>query len=1333
VGEAPVEGSQTDVQSTTGDSMDVDQVEEPISEPSGTAPQDQQQPPVGAGQAPPAGPQTQQQPPADETMDGVQQYCEADTRELNVAQSEAVMKLSPELYLEDIPFDGFDTEEVYTRPFAEVHRLRGTDLPIMGDNLAKRQRQSVLVGFPARELLLGTGLERSLEDAEARELANPQQQQQQQPKGKGKKGKQPQGQQMQPQKKVWHADTVKMALHLDTQAPTIEFTVRVNEEDDTVMSTRIFASDLDILDQDEPEVYFHAGIETDFDSSHYTEQSGGDTIPILEKMSRMKKTAIWSLNLRLVEDRPLRTWENISDDDLRTIRAAEKPTSVRDRLVQELDEAEEIRVYFFVSPPAWKSVEKVVDYATTLFNVANYFGNFWFYSHQTQLEGYGEEAISEIAFPSMDFAKPRWMVTRWSFNKETSSNGDVSYSNATPLSWASFRIPPGLNDQDAAFAVKLATMEERDCQIARLKALVQTVPNDPEPKFFQGTFRALTKDSRCFHVGVYLGVDKQNKMHTQKINMPAVNTRIILAVAKPVFVELSGQVVYDYDQTDASFVCVVNTRNAKPRSFDGSYEILVTYVDDSVPHQREMKAIQAVQSNGDVENGPDVRRMILKCQSTATNPGSLALGTSDEDKAIALKAIDEASPPPDADQAKAIKDTIESKSGITVVVGPPGTGKTNTLTVVADAHRRIKGRKVLVTAPQNSAVQTLHREWERLVNALPAGQRYDESQYVIFNGAYYRMAAAKNLRERQLMPEEELEQETAEWLAAVEKNAPNYKDTVGFKLAQIMSDWADGKKLEHISSEAARKDAQTLAAQWFQAEEAFRRESDAHERQDIRKSLINLEYNLALLYLKHHVKVMFCTFSSAAHELAIESGPWDELICDEAAHDTLAGICTVLGAQLGNFQHVTFGGDHKQILGVAMSQGQNILYNTYIRSVFADFVKEGELQDKSYTPDRPTASHVFMLKTCYRMPQELIAWSSKHCYGDMVRSARGTVDYKKPLANSHKAFFAQRLRNDHNNRAANHRQIAFDVTDIGIASEEVGHTKTQKNDEEARVIADTIREMLRWDPPPNGNTANQQYTRFLGENFLVVTPYSGQVSQIIKELAKADDATMKAQLMKVRVMTTDNVEGDQGDIVFFSTVKATGKKFLAAGERLPLSFTAQLNRFNVSITRQRVARHVVGALQLFANAVVDKHKITQDLKHFFGFVLQLRQTEVVVSLPEWNHALQTRTKPGDGIPSFEDLIQEKATWDQGVIPKAAPTTSSLLLGVNSQSGGLTNLQAAAQGRPTPPENMTFGSNKSKLDARKQKRKAPNNKGGKKGGSGHHPPPAGGSGGAAAAA
>jgi hypothetical protein len=647
-------------------------------------------------------------------------------------------------------------------------------------------------------------------------------------------------------------------------------------------------------------------------------------------------------------------------------------------------------------------------------------------------------------------------------------------------------------------------------------------------------------------------------------------------------------------------------------------------------------------------------KLILGCKKEAADTDMLKQATSDADLATFRRTLrEDFAHPPNAVQEAAALHTTTSSGGSTAIIGPPGTGKTSTVLQIALAHGKL-GRRVMLTAPTNAAVHNLVDVFKKHNARLPEAQQVPDHEWVYFTGAHSSPKAASKLMDHQLQDEKDLAARNSAYLAhlrdaKLREKAPRYEQTFGYKLSQRIKYWID-----HPETDGEVDKLHTWSVDYDRTKNDLPFIMDPDDQARAKVHLSSLEAWLSEAFFKE-VRYCFCTLSTSAHDLVLESGFWDEVIVDEAARETRAGIATVLGALRGRIGHVTFSGDHMQGEGIIIGQDSNVGYKFLSRNVFEDVADiTVKKQEKTIPLD------VFTLDTCYRMSKGLMKWSSETCYGGVVKSDPSVVDFEPQLRNTLRAFWAQCARDVFR---AKYEQIAIDVN--GKAELQQGST-TYFNTAEAEEVAYLIKELLLFDPP-KGN----KYRRIQGSDFIVISNYIGQVAEIRKALrrhAQGQENVKSEDIDAVTVAlgTTSAVQGKEANIAIYSTCIANGTTRLAKDDKLGLGFVAFVKNYNVSITRQRVARYIVGSFKLFVQAHKDGHNIIHRHGEFFSHVKWMYENDHIIGSEERAIWKETGEAPPEA-EAFGTKLIAKSTFAGA--PMAGPSASnSAAYDINSRAG-----------------------------------------------------------------
>ncbi|KAL6705015.1 hypothetical protein ACN47E_007418 [Coniothyrium glycines] len=1055
-------------------------------------------------------------------------------------------------------------------------------------------------------------------------------------------------------------EVVNVVFHHDTQTPNIEFltarkTLVNGKPVERVISARIFARNIMWGDGSDGRVFFNAEKYKPDDTVDRTQPRDVPTNgsrQLIENMSQtFEKTCVVKVTIKLTKG--IELWNGHVPDTYGTIETTgELPTATvhpSDNLIRMLKQTDHPIEIFFTcrqNEGALKKWSRFSKYTRDLLTIAKYYGNFWFYSWQCLDNDLpSRAAFTDLVLPNLRWTVPRWLVEEWQFVKTTTQDGIVTFSKPTPYKYKPLDFPSyGFEDADeAAFLLKMGVRDDFLRQSRDLKELVQSDGD----KWFRGRFRSLDAKKRTYVVEVYLGLDAE--MAEKNLSMPRPGTRIHLEVdqlntsrpTKKNIIELDGVVVYDALETGASFICVVNVKGKNLHIADNEleYQMFISYLVDDTPAQRMYNGIGLLQAGFRKTTGPDSRHSILNCRAAAHNESVLKKEIPKKAMTQFRKYCDEIGHPANPKQMMAAVRTCLSDSGNVVIVGPPGTGKTEVILKTGHAHGR-SGRRVMYTAPMNSNVHVLLNKFLQANAGLLEDKQFKEHEWVFFNGGHAKMAKADLLRKKQEGDGNAIMQLADNKLMAYLRDAevrariPHHKYTLGYKLARQIEIWAADPKYD----EEPYNKLHTRAKDYKDTAGQINFLTNKDQKTRARSHLVSLEYNLSREFL-NGVKFLFCTLSSTGHELVHESGDWDVLIIDEAAGDTRASIAVALGGLLERLKLIVWAGDHYQGKGIVLSKDSNIGYNLLSRNVFANLV-----DNKKTNPAAPCET--IMLTTCYRMPQKLIDWSSHWCYEDSVKAHPSTTEQDTQLRNMLSYFWKQRVADDFQGDVM---QIGLDVTDLNAKDEFLHGTTTRLNRVEANVVAMSVISMLVSEPPKD--TASTSYRRIRGSDICIISNFTGQILQLqraMKEMVKISKMKPKqADLDDLWFCTTTDVQGKERNITFYSTVIAPGKLRLETKAHIPIGFVADIKNLNVSVTRCKIARYTVGALQLFVQAWEDRHLVTRNPKHrsFFGFINDLRDRHSIVTYADCMAIFKEGVKQSSGS-AFKKLLKQPASFSR---------------------------------------------------------------------------------------
>ncbi|KAH6643182.1 P-loop containing nucleoside triphosphate hydrolase protein [Boeremia exigua] len=1008
-------------------------------------------------------------------------------------------------------------------------------------------------------------------------------------------------------------DRVFVFFHTDTQTPSIEITTRCNgldaDQQDGMISTHICAQDLRI-DNKTNEVMFCVRDPSDAVTAPARfvtngENPGNADVEELESLHKRKE--LFEITVVLRTDRSATTWAgldrdtaNKASDGTATTHAGGASTATRDLLIGQMGRQDTNVISFFMHTTPGM-IDKVIQQATymrKLFSVAAQHGNFWFYRNQLKLNKVRPDALDELELPKFNFEVPRWLVTEFRFDTTVNASGETVYSNPQPCRWDHFNLSLAWrNPDEAAFLLKMGIESERRRQTRELKELAQS-----DKPWFRGIFTEIEDSSGRYICEVFL--NDESVAENLNVKMPAAGTRIRIRVVPKSLkrpnnasaLSYFGSVTTDPFHSGAAFLCVLHG----PKGIaNAPLPVYISYTVDDVPYERQMEAVKQIQEikSGFKLDGIDLKNLFLNDSNVADKTNYL-MGKIDLAAFKDMVAKRPKQKLPNKSQSAAIISTATSKTGLTVVQGPPGTGKTETMKTIGMAML-LCGIMVMYAASTNAAVAHLAESFDKSCREegwlLP-------HEYVLFTGAYVKIEAA----ERHALHKSMAESEEANVTSAIEDENTMQQFartallststidpalTFGTKLRQRIQVWAETSETDgHPMRGKANAYLRDLKQLPFEPKES---------KTALVEQLDNYEYNFGLWYLEHEVKAVFCTLSSSAHELLTRAFRPQELIIDEAAQASFAGLATAAGAYKDCIKHITLAGDHHQGKPSFAAGDSNVGHGMLSRNLFQEIAE-----------DRNKQHQFIALETSYRCVPELLGFT-KGLYKNL-KADPSCGRLEPQLQQTLRAFWKTHVRDSFKGSAL---QVAIDIK--GSHTRHRG-TTTLENISEAKAIAHTVKAMLAFKPPEGGR-------QIVPADIALLAAYTGQVLAIRHELRRVLDSATAAQ---IKATTTTHAQGSEWNIVLISCVINLGLDRVPLDTKFPIGFVANRTSINVALSRARVGRYIFGGLQVMVQMLLDKHPAAHHkYRAFFEHLKALSEADNVVTDKEWQHAMMTGTRP----------------------------------------------------------------------------------------------------------
>jgi DNA replication ATP-dependent helicase Dna2 len=248
---------------------------------------------------------------------------------------------------------------------------------------------------------------------------------------------------------------------------------------------------------------------------------------------------------------------------------------------------------------------------------------------------------------------------------------------------------------------------------------------------------------------------------------------------------------------------------------------------------------------------------------------------------------------------------------------------------------------------------------------------------------------------------------------------------------------------------------------------------------------------------------------------------FDTILIDEASQITTP---LAIMAMLPGRRYI-FIGDHQQLPPVLVSKP---ISSAFEHSVF------GELVDRGFDT---------MLRTTYRLNQDLVSWPNVHFYEGLLEPDEAIVDRRITYARKPDAF-----------------QFTLAPTRSKVFID-VGHKNTTTfSKDEANTVADVIAALV-----DSGVPAHE-----IG----VVTPYRAQAREIRSHIRCIPQ--IKNQVRKIVVDTVERMQGQERDVVILSLTTSNPAFALELAD-----FFFQPQRINVAVTRARRKLIIIGSTHLF--------------------------------------------------------------------------------------------------------------------------------------------------------
>ena len=454
----------------------------------------------------------------------------------------------------------------------------------------------------------------------------------------------------------------------------------------------------------------------------------------------------------------------------------------------------------------------------------------------------------------------------------------------------------------------------------------------------------------------------------------------------------------------------------------------------------------------------------------------------------------------DYSQKEAIIFALSSNSPISLIHGPPGTGKTTTVAHLIRCAVRCLGWKVLVTAPSNVAVDNV---LERIAQIEENENKRNSKRRADKKFSRSKIKAVRVGHPARI--QQGIQQYSLESLVASSDGTEIVRDC-----RNEMND-----HLRTLSNPKSRSSEKRVA---YREMKSLRKEIRSREEKVVGQILRDANVVLAT-----NVGAASSVFNRMVDSRR-DPIPFDLVIIDEAAQ-ALEASCWI---SLLRGKRAVLAGDHKQLpptIKSSVAEVKNGLGRTLFERLMTSYEKESSGCSK-------------MLEVQYRMHQDIANWASNAMYHGKLLShesvrERKLIDLPQITANCSGAGTTS------SGDGIEHTTLMLiDTTgcDMHETSNEAG---SRYNEGEAAIVVSHVNSLIS--------------LGLRAQDIAVITPYNGQVELLRKQLLPT--------IPKLEIRSVDGFQGGEREAVVLSLVRSSdrggrdGIGFLRDARRLNVAVT----------------------------------------------------------------------------------------------------------------------------------------------------------------------------------
>ncbi|KAH7020640.1 P-loop containing nucleoside triphosphate hydrolase protein [Macrophomina phaseolina] len=784
-----------------------------------------------------------------------------------------------------------------------------------------------------------------------------------------------------------------------------------------------------------------------------------------------------------------------------------------------------------------QAYQSLMDYWASLMKASIQLGHFWFYRQQRMA---GTPLLSP-QFNLQYLEIPRWLVQEFEIGYDKDDNPvDFTAHKVCP-----FRLPKILGPNDCAFLTLLATQREMEHQLKETGSLLGGGKVKCTIEF--------TENPNKIHQ--YLAEIYLEKGNSEVV-LPSIDSRVTIHIGSE---SLMGIVVDDI-RRQGSELTVFCEGNASLEPGEQRTSAFISVREDITTSARQINALVNAAKTPQ-ESGVDIAALLHVREPTVTQPDYIKaeFGKSEEAQKRYSDIIMSRQPPFTKDQMEAAKKAVTSDDGTVLIVGPPGSGKTDLGQYIVEGLAQCNV-SAFVTADRHKAVDVSYNKFKSIT-------KLDSWRYVRWDGEAtlnqqvnpfnVPLKKPSDAVERDMVAYQALENDMWDMMSISGSNLELDKDGYHAKLQQ----W-----VEHVAQQPGHPSNQVARIYLSKLKEL----KTPNLLKRIRKQLANeVRYmrtlTLAKQYLGNEVRVVFSTNSSTCFDTLLRFFRPQAMLGEEAGLSSLPSLAVPLAAFMRSIKLVILTGDHKQLRPIVHSRNRNEAESIIKHSLF-EILIEDEGKD-----------HILLRET-FRMHGDHGGWISSHYYDNKLSFCR------QPDARLDRTMAKLMCMAIGFHAWNKRRRIAVGISTqvdegVHVISEIYPGTSSWCNEEEAKAIILFVVRALRFQPDEALSQGESAQRSINASDILILSPYRGQVL-LIKKLLRESELEA-AQVRRIQVRTTSQSLGAEADIVLVSLVRNNPEN------PLDLGFIVDQNQLNVELSR---AKHYLLIFGNFQGWMKEYHK-----------------------------------------------------------------------------------------------------------------------------------------------